>query len=45
MDSEFQIHKLIGEGSFGKVYKAQHISSNNFVAYKVVTKVIPFFTG
>ncbi len=40
MDSRYyEIFNLIGEGSFGKVYKARCHQTNALVAYKVISKV------
>lgn len=33
------ILKKVGEGSFGKVYKARKLSDGEIVAYKVIQKV------
>ena len=32
----YQISKLIGEGAYGKVYKAKHIPTGKIVAIKVI---------
>lgn len=44
MDSYYEIFNLIGEGSFGKVYKARCRQTNQLVAYKVISKVGYSFT-
>lgn len=35
----YKIERLIGEGSFGRVYKAEDRDSKKFVALKVLAKV------
>jgi len=35
----YQLGKKIGEGSFGKVFKALHMTSNTVVAFKFIFKV------
>lgn len=35
----YQLGEKIGEGSFGKVFKAMHINSNMIVAFKFIFKV------
>lgn len=35
----YEVFNLIGEGSFGKVYKARCRRTNRVVAYKVISKV------
>lgn len=37
---KYAVSKLIGEGSFGRVYKATDISTKDTVALKVIGKVI-----
>lgn len=39
----FDILALVGEGSFGRVYKAQEIRSNTIIALKIILKVCIFF--
>lgn len=36
----YKILNLIGEGSFGKVFKASEVDTNNVVALKILLKVI-----
>lgn len=36
----YKILNLIGEGSFGKVFKAAEVDTNNVVALKILLKVI-----
>lgn len=36
---KYAVSKLIGEGSFGRVYKATNISTKETVALKVIGKV------
>lgn len=36
----YSISHLVGEGSFGKVYKATEKSTKNTVALKILSKVI-----
>lgn len=36
---KYDIIGSLGEGSFGRVYKAKRISDNIFVALKVISKV------
>jgi len=36
----FNVISLVGEGSFGRVYKAIEISSKSIVALKIISKVI-----
>ena len=36
--NKYKIIKLIGSGTFGKVYKAQNIETNEFVAVKEISK-------
>lgn len=38
----YQLGDKIGEGSFGKVFKALHIQSNTVVAFKYIFKVGTF---
>lgn len=38
--SDYEVDSLIGEGSFGKVYKAKSRCTNEVVAYKVIGKVL-----
>lgn len=35
---EFEIHGMIGEGSYGKVYLAQKIKGRKFYAIKAISK-------
>lgn len=35
----YEVIGLLGEGSFGRVYKAKQISNSKFVALKVISKV------
>lgn len=37
---KYEVIGLLGEGSFGRVYKAKQTSNNRFVAFKVISKVI-----
>lgn len=39
MEPPYNVYELIGEGSFGKVYRAQCNRTNSQVAYKVISKV------
>lgn len=36
----YQLGEKIGEGSFGKVFKAMHTKSNMLVAFKFIFKVV-----
>lgn len=36
---KYKVIGLLGEGSFGRVYKAKKNSDGNFVAFKVISKV------
>lgn len=36
----YEVVGLLGEGSFGRVYKAKQISDSRFVALKVISKVL-----
>jgi serine/threonine protein kinase len=36
---KYEVIKLLGEGSFGRVYKAKIVSDGSFVALKVISKV------
>lgn len=38
----YEVVGLLGEGSFGRVYKAKQISDSKFVALKVISKVSSF---
>lgn len=38
----YQLGDKIGEGSFGKVFKAFHTKSNTVVAFKFIFKVLSF---
>lgn len=35
----YEVVGLLGEGSFGRVYKAKQVSNSQFVALKVISKV------
>lgn len=35
----FHVIKLIGEGSYGRVYKATDKTTKNYVALKIIAKV------
>lgn len=37
--NRFSVISLIGEGSFGRVYKANRKTDNEIVAIKIITKV------
>lgn len=39
---KYEVIKLLGEGSFGRVYKAKVVADSSFVALKVICKVIFF---
>ena len=40
---KYQIVEYIGQGSFGKVYKATNLYNNEIVAFKVISKVKHIF--
>ena len=44
MEPPYDVYELIGEGSFGKVYRAQCNRTNSQVAYKVISKVSSTFS-
>lgn len=37
---KYEVEGLLGEGSFGRVYKAKQTSDSKFVALKIISKVI-----
>lgn len=42
---KYEVIGTLGEGSFGRVYKAKQLSTQTFVALKVISKVnIMFFS-
>lgn len=36
---KYEVEGLLGEGSFGRVYKAKQTSDMKFVALKIISKV------
>lgn len=36
---KYEVIGTLGEGSFGRVYKAKQVTDGNFVALKVISKV------
>ena len=38
LESQYQIDKVLGKGSFGEVVKATHIKSNEVRAIKIIKK-------
>ena len=42
---DFQFIKVIGAGSYGKVFLVKHIASKQFYAMKVIKKELVFHTN